>query len=219
MTKGQPGFIMLKIELTSINSLEEEIRLEISNQMKSIWVLPDLDEEDLTVYRLMQNLMQYIYKEGMKMTSYDVKINGEDKRVYIIKEGPISQTENENYNYDRYLLINQHLFIILKLRCYQDRNMFSEGKTIKVFNNKYVYFPLKKNFRFQTIANKINSVLKPGLVHVKSNIISDVPSGDGYSTIMFTTTLPKQMEGHYFYHNVKKVRYYQVRQTNIETIE
>ena len=219
MTKGQPGFIMLKNELTSINSLEEEIRLEISDQMKSIWVLPDLDEEDLTVYRLMQNLMQYIYKEGMKMTSYDVKINGEDKRVYIIQEGPKSQTENENYNYDRYLLINQHLFKILKLRCYQDGNMFSEGKTIKVFDNEYVYFPLKKNFRFQTIANKINSVLKPGLVHVKSNIISDVPSGDGYSTIMFTTTLPKQMEGHYFYHNVKKVRYYQVRQTNIETIE
>ena len=27
------------------------------------------------------------------------------------------------------------------------------------------------------------------------------------------------MEGHCFYHNVKKVRYYQVRQTNIETIE
>ena len=27
------------------------------------------------------------------------------------------------------------------------------------------------------------------------------------------------MEGHYFYHNVKKVRYYQVRQTNIETID
>ena len=44
-------------------------------------------------------------------------------------------------------------------------------------------------------------------------------SGDSYSTIMFTTTLPKQMEGHYFYHNVKKVRYYQVRQTNIETID
>ena len=82
--------------------------------------------------------------------------------------------------------------------------MFSEGKTIKVFDNKYVYFPLKKNFRFQTIANKVNSVLKPSLVHVKSNIISDVPSGDSYSTIMFTTTLPKQMEGHYFYHNVKK---------------
>ena len=64
----------------------------------------------------------------------------------------------------------------------------------------------------------MNSVLKPGLVQVKSNIISDVPSGDSYSTIMFTTTLPNQMEGHYFYHNVKKVRYYQVRQTNIETI-
>ena len=97
--------------------------------------------------------------------------------------------------------------------------LFSGEKTIKVFDNKYVYYPLKKNCRFQTIANKVYSVLKPGLVHVKSNIISNVPNGDNYSTIMFTTTLPKQMEGHYFYHNVKKVRYYQVRQTNIETID
>ena len=127
--------------------------------------------------------------------------------------------ENENYNYDRYLLINQHLIKNFKLRCYQDGNMFSEGKTIKIFDNKYVYFPLKKDVRFKTIANKVNIILKPGQVHVKSNIILDVPSGDRYSTIMFTTTLPKRMEGHHFYHNVKKVRYYQVRQTKIETID
>ena len=72
--------------------------------------------------------------------------------------------ENENYNYNRYLLIHQHLIKILMLRCHQNRVMFSEGKTIKVFDNEYVYFPLKENFRFQTIANKVNSVLKPGLV-------------------------------------------------------
>ena len=97
--------------------------------------------------------------------------------------------------------------------------MFSQAKAIKLFGDEYVYFPLKKNFKFQTIANKVNSILKPGLVQVKSNIISHVPSGDSYSTIMFTTTLLKQMEGHYFYQNVKKVRYCQVRQTNIETID
>ena len=96
--------------------------------------------------------------------------------------------------------------------------MFSQAKTVKLLDNEYVYFSLKKNFVFQTIANKVYSVLKPSLVQIKSNIISDIPSGNSYSSIMFTTTLPNQMEGHYFYHNVKKVRYYQVRQTNIETI-
>ena len=222
MTKGQIGVITLKNELTSINSSEEEIKTEILNQTKSVWVLPDLDEEDLTVYRLMQNLMQFIYKEGMKMASGDLESDGETKRFYIIEEGPKketeNETENENYNYNRYLLIHQQLIKIIKLRCYKDRVLFSGEKSIKYFGNKYVYYPLQKNFRFQTIANKVTSVLKPGLVHVKSNIISDVPNSDNYSTIMFTTTLPKQMEGHYFYHNVKKVRYYQVRQTNIETI-
>ena len=218
MKKDQAGVITLKNELTSINSSEEDMRAEILDKIKSTWVLPDLIEDSLTVHTVMQHLHQYIHKEGMKLHTYDVESDGEDKKIYTIEERPKKEMKNENYNYNRYLLIHQHLIKILKLRCYQDGNMFSEGKTIEIFDNKYVYFPLKKDFRFQTIANKVNSVLKPGLVHVKSNIISDVPSGDSYSTIMFTTTLPKQMEGHYFYHNVKKVRYYQVRQTNIETI-
>ena len=63
LSKGQPCFITLKNELTSINSSEEDIGSEILDQTKSVWVLPDLDEENLTVHRLMQNLMQYIYKE------------------------------------------------------------------------------------------------------------------------------------------------------------
>ena len=122
------------------------------------------------------------------------KIDGKGKMYYMIEERPKREMENENYNYDRYLLIHQHLIKILKLRCYQNRVMFSQAKTIRLFGEKYLYFPLKKKFQFQTIANKVNSTLKPGLVQVKSNIISDVPSGDSYSTIMFTTTLPNHME-------------------------
>ena len=131
LTKGQPCFIALKNELTSINSSEEDIRSEILDQMKSIWVLPDLDEDVLTVNKLMQYLLQYFHKEGMKMYSYVVKSNGEDKKVYTIQERPKKEMENENYNYDRYLLIHQHLIKILKLRCYQNRVMFSEGKQLR----------------------------------------------------------------------------------------
>ena len=104
LTKGQPGFIALKNKLTSINSSEEDIRAEILDQMKSIWVLPDLDEDVLMVNRLMQHLLLYIYKEGMKMYSYEVKSDGEDKKVYTIEESPKKEMENENHNYDRYLL-------------------------------------------------------------------------------------------------------------------
>ena len=136
LTKGQPCFIALKNELTSINSSEEDIRAEILDQMKSIWVLPDLDEDVLTVNTLMQHLLQYIHKEGMRMYSYEDKSDGEDKKVYMIEERPKKEMGNENYNYDRYLLIHQHLIKILKLRCYQNRVMFSEAKTIKVFDNE-----------------------------------------------------------------------------------
>ena len=149
LTKGQPCFIALKNELTSINSSEEDIRTEILDQMKSIWVLPNLDEDVLTINTLMQHLLQYIYKEGMKMYSYEVKSDGEDKKIYTIEERPKKELENENYNYNRYLLIHHHLLKILKLRCYQNRVMFSKGKTIKVFDNEYVYFPLKKTLGFK----------------------------------------------------------------------
>ena len=120
LSKGQPCFITLKNELTSINYLEEDIRTEILDQMKSVWVLPDLDEDVLTVHRLMQILLQYIYKEGMRMYSYEVKSDCEDKKVYTIEERPKKEMENENYNYNRYLLIHRHLIKILKLRCYHN---------------------------------------------------------------------------------------------------
>ena len=73
MTNGQFGSIALKNELTSINSSEEDIRAQMLDQMKSIWVLPDLDEDELTVDNFMLHLHKYIYKEGMRMSTYDVK--------------------------------------------------------------------------------------------------------------------------------------------------
>ena len=80
LSKGQPCFITLKNEFTSINSSEEDIRSEILDQTKSVWVLPNLDEDVLTVHRLMQNLMQYIYKEGMRLYSLKPKSDSEDKK-------------------------------------------------------------------------------------------------------------------------------------------
>ena len=82
MTKCQSGFIALKNELTSINSSEEDIRAEVLDQMKSIWVLPDLDEDELTVDNLMLHSHKYIYKEGMRMYTYEVKSDGEDKILH-----------------------------------------------------------------------------------------------------------------------------------------
>ena len=133
-----------------------------------------MSEDQLTVDDLIFELQSFIYVEGMKLNKYEIKLNGEDKMYYTIEERP--KSKSENYNNNKYLLIHQHLIKILKLRCYQNNVMFSQTKIIVLFGEKYLYFPLKKNFKFQTIANKVNSTLKPGLGQVKSNIISDVPS-------------------------------------------
>ena len=79
LTKGQPCLIVLKNELTSINSSEKDIKTKILDRLKSIWFLPDILEDELTVDNLMLQLRQYIYREGMRMYSYEVESDGEDK--------------------------------------------------------------------------------------------------------------------------------------------
>ena len=74
----------------------------------------------------------------MRLFSYKPKSGGKDEKIYVIDERPKKEMKNENYNYNRYLLIHQHLIKILKLRCYQDGLLFPQAKTIKLFYNKYV---------------------------------------------------------------------------------
>ena len=64
----------------------------------------------------------------------------------------------------------------------------------------------------------LNYELSPGLFQVRSNIISDVPNGDDYSTIAYSSSLPHNLKNKYFYHHVNRINYYPIRHTNIATI-
>ena len=86
LPKNQPGLIMLKKELTSINSSEEDIKFEVLDRLKSTWFLPEIPENELTVDNLMLELQTFIIAEGMKMNSYKVKLDGKDKMYYMIEE-------------------------------------------------------------------------------------------------------------------------------------
>ena len=154
LPKNQPGIIVLKNELTSINFSETDIKFEVlDDRLKSTWFLPELSESKLSVDNLMINLKTFIYTEGMRMRHFKDNVDGEEKLYYTIDERP--KRENEDYNDNKYLLIHQHLIKILKLRCYQNGAKFSQTKTIELFGEKYLYFPLKKNFKFQTIVNRM----------------------------------------------------------------
>ena len=61
LPKNQPGIIVLKNELTSINSSKTDIKFEvIDDRLKSTWFLPELSENELTVDNLMINLKTFI---------------------------------------------------------------------------------------------------------------------------------------------------------------
>ena len=64
----------------------------------------------------------------------------------------------------------------------------------------------------------LNYESSPGLFQIRSNIISDVPNGDDYSTILYSSSLPNNLKNQYFYHHVNRITYYPVRNTNIGTI-
>ena len=64
----------------------------------------------------------------------------------------------------------------------------------------------------------LNYDSSPGLFQVRSNIISDVPNGNDYSTILFSSSLPNKFKKQYYYHHVNRINYYPVRHTNISTI-
>ena len=143
LPKNQPGIIVLKNELTSINSSEIDIKFEVlDDQIKSTWFLPELSENELTVNELMSDLKTFIYTEGMRMRHFKNYLDGKEKMFYTIDERP--KGENEDYDDNKYLLIHQHLIKILNLRCYQNEKKFSPTKTIELFGETYPYFSLEK---------------------------------------------------------------------------
>ena len=64
----------------------------------------------------------------------------------------------------------------------------------------------------------LNYDSSPGLFQVRSNIISDVPNGNDFSTILFSSSLPINFKKRYFYQHLNRINYYPVRHTNISTI-
>ena len=139
LPKNLPGIIVLKNELTSINSSEKDIKFEVlDDRLKSTWFLPELSENELTVDNLMINLKTFIYTEGMRMSYFKGNLDGEEKMFYTKDERP--KRENEDYNYNKHSLIHRHLIKILKLRCYQKGVCFLKQKQLSYLEKNICIF-------------------------------------------------------------------------------
>ena len=96
------------------------------------------------------------------------------------------------------------------------------GNVLTSFKN---LFPNSLNIRddkfeigLVSVGIHLNYDSSPGLFQARSNIISDVPNGNDYSTILFSSSLPNKFKKQNFYHHLNRINYYPVRHTNIATI-
>ena len=66
----------------------------------------------------------------------------------------------------------------------------------------------------------IDRPLLPCSVSVSADIVMETPDSNKYSTVVYDTALTKsfQENNNYFYHYVKNIKYYPVRNTDVQTI-
>ena len=88
-----------------------------------------------------------------------------------------------------------------------------------------VYYFLGQISKNRTIKGKkerknIDRPLLPCSVSVSADIVMETPDSNKYSTVVYDTALTKsfQENNNYFYHYVKNIKYYPVRNTDVQTI-
>ena len=115
------------------------------------------------------------------------------------------------------LLIHPEIVKIFNIKLFNSAGQIkSDGLSSLKF---YVHFNIQRGDILRSQEKDMDTPLTPDLISISSNIVSHFMGGDGYSTTMYSTNAPNSSLGRYFYHNVKNIRYYPVRQTNIEAIE
>ena len=78
---------------------------------------------------------------------------------------------------------------------------------------------INNNLEIKSAETDIDRPIRPSLVSISSNITIDTPNSDKYSTLVYDTALVKSEKNNYFYHYVKNIKYYPIRNTVIDTID
>ena len=197
----------------------------VMEKIKSVWYLPCCREKSYTLQDLADALFSFLDKENFTFSSI-FSSKEENKVIYSIwpKSEELLSNDLKKYleggeNFYGGILMHPKIVNVFRFQCHKlNGELCNENKDVLFLGKKYIFFLLRRNTMIKSLQNSPNKLLNPGLVQIYSNVISDVPSGNDYSTIMHSTCLPYNAEGQYYYHHVNNVRYYPIRQTNIESI-
>ena len=115
----------------------------------------------------------------------------------------------------------QNLGIIKKLHTTDNTDALQIKKKIKVIflGVSYFFAQISKNKKIKGKEQKnIDGTLFPFSVSVSTNIVMETPDSGKYSTLVYDTALTLRKNNNYFYHYVKNIKYYPVRNTDVQAI-
>ena len=116
---------------------------------------------------------------------------------------------NESYNIYCISNASKKKFKDNDLSCF--KNFLPQNVDLK--NKQWEIGIVKFGFQFDT--EKLEDL---SMVSISTDVIVDSPNGDKYSTLIYDTCLPKSARNKYFYHYVKHIKYFPIRNTFIDTI-
>ena len=190
---------------------------DFSIEVIDLWFVP-LNEDTLTLTTLYNSITEFFEKNSRSNVIFKKIKSATNDAKYYFQMFTTFKSESRFDNY--HVLIHPSIVNIFNMLLYQEEDILlaKDNKTIKFCNEKYFHFDFNNDTFIQTLNNNIHEEIRADLFHISSNIVKDLISSNTYSTIMYTTSLPSLFQKRYFYHNVKNIKYYPIRQSNIESI-
>ena len=86
-------------------------------------------------------------------------------------------------------------------------------KNLDLEKNQWEIGIVKFGFHFNTINNS-----QPSVVSISTDVVADSLNSQNYSTLIYDTSLLESNRKNYYYHYVKHIKYYPIRNTFIDSI-
>ena len=141
--------------------------------------------------------------------AFEIQSRREEKTSFLIHQDLVRLFGFQNLDMTRTLQTTENIDVFNK----RNKGSFLGGSYFltEISKNKKIKGKERKN---------IDRSLRPFSITVSTNIVTETPDSDKYSTLVYDTALTKSLKENndYFYHYVKNIKYYPVRNTDIQAI-
>ena len=182
-----------------------------------IW-RPTVDIENLTLRKIAESLDAFLDKwidgnlirvEKSGGYAFEIQSRRAEKTSLLIHQDLVRLFGFQNLNITR------------TLQTSDDTDAFKNRNEGRFLGASYFLTQISKNQKIKGKERKnIDRSLRPFSITVSTDIVTETPDSDKYSTLVYDTALTKSLKenNNYFYHYVKNIKYYPVRNTDVQTI-